>query len=187
LPIRKGGFHPALFDSEVITMEIVGEFLGIDTDKGIWMYFKNNWLELFPKLRDRTTFARQAANLHIVKQQLQENLAKALGAFSDSLHLIDGFPIPVCKFARAHFSHIFKGEVAYGYCAAKKEKYYGFHGHLVVSSLGVITSAAFTAANIDERDVCPELMQRVHGLVLGDKGFIVLPTESWKIKQQLNV
>jgi hypothetical protein len=80
-------------------MEIVGEFLGIDTDKGIWMYFKNNWLELFPKLRDRTTFVRQAANLHIVKQKLQENLAKALGTFSNSLHLIDGFPMPVCKFA----------------------------------------------------------------------------------------
>jgi hypothetical protein len=34
-------------------------------------------------------------------------------------------PTPVCKFARAHFSKIFKGIAAYGYCAAKQEKYYG--------------------------------------------------------------
>jgi len=183
LPIRKGGFSPALSDSEVLTMEIVGEFLGIDADKGIWMYFKDNWLVLFPRLGDRTTFARQAANLHMVKQILQESVAKALGAFSDLLHLIDGLPIPVCKFARAHFSRIFKGEAAYGYCAAKKERYYGFHGHLVVNSMGIITTATFTAANIDERDVCPELMQRIHGLVLGDKGFI-RPALKKELKEQ---
>jgi len=29
------GFEPALSDSEVLTMEIVGEYQGIDTDTGI--------------------------------------------------------------------------------------------------------------------------------------------------------
>ena len=171
-PIRRGGFSPALSDSEVMTMEIIGEFLGIDSDKGMWEYFKNHWLYLFPKLGDRTTFARQAANLHVIKRVLQERFAKSLGAFSDTLHMIDGLPMPVCKFARAHFSHVFKGQAAYSYCAAKKEKYYGFHGHLVINSIGVITAGTFTAANIDERDVCPELLQKVEGLVLGDKGLI---------------
>lgn len=171
-PIRRGGFCPALSDSEIMTMEIVGEFLEIDTDTGIWRYFKEHWLDLFPKIGDRTTFARQAANLHVVKQLLQESFAKVLGAFSDSLHIIDGLPMPVCKFARAHFSHIFKGEAAYGYCATKKERYYGFHGHLVINSIGVVTAGTFTAANVDERDVCPELVQKIQGLTLGDKGFI---------------
>ena len=32
--LRKRGSQPKLSDSEVMTMEIVGEFLGIDTDKG---------------------------------------------------------------------------------------------------------------------------------------------------------
>jgi hypothetical protein len=43
---------------------------------------------------------------------------------------------------------------------------------LVISSIGVITAGTFTAANVDERDVCPELMEKVYGLALGDKGFI---------------
>jgi hypothetical protein len=171
-PLRKRGFAPSLSDSEVITMEIIGEFLEMDTDKGIWNYFKNHWSHLFPKIRSRTTFVRQAANLHIVKQMLQQSLAKILGAFSDSLHLTDGLPIPVCKFARANFSRIFKGEAAYGYCAAKKEIYYGFHGHLVINSIGVITAGTFTAANIDERDVCPELSTNLKGLMIGDKGLM---------------
>lgn len=38
-PLRSRGFMPKLSDSEVITMEIVGEFMGKDQDKGIWRYF----------------------------------------------------------------------------------------------------------------------------------------------------
>ena len=153
-------------------MEIVGEFLGNDCDKSIWKYFKSHWTHFFPKIPDRSNFARQAANLHTVKRLVQERLATALGAFGDTLHSIDGLPIPVCKFARAHFSQIFKGDAAYGYCATKKEHYYGFRGHVVISSIGVVTEATFTAANVDERDVCPELVEEINGLVLGDKGYI---------------
>jgi hypothetical protein len=171
-PLRRGGFAPALSDTEVMTMEIVGEFLGYESDKGLWTYFKEHWQSLFPKLGDRTIFVRQAANLHVIKQMLQTAIGKSCNAFSDQLHHIDGFPMPVCQFARAHFSKIFKGEAAYGYCATKKEVYYGFHGHLVINSIGVISGATFTAANIDERGICPEILERLQGLVVGDKGYI---------------
>jgi hypothetical protein len=33
-PLRSRGFMPKLSDAEVITMEIVGEFMGKDHDKG---------------------------------------------------------------------------------------------------------------------------------------------------------
>jgi hypothetical protein len=41
--IRSRGFAPSLSDSEVITMEIVGEFQSIDRDKDIWKYFRDHW------------------------------------------------------------------------------------------------------------------------------------------------
>ena len=47
--LRQRGFQPALSDSEMITMEIIAEFLGIDTDKGAWEYFCNHWRDWFPK------------------------------------------------------------------------------------------------------------------------------------------
>lgn len=34
--LRQRGFAPALRDSEVITLEVVGEFLGLDADVQIW-------------------------------------------------------------------------------------------------------------------------------------------------------
>ncbi|MCB1820694.1 MAG: hypothetical protein KDI73_03810 [Candidatus Competibacteraceae bacterium] len=61
--LRERGFAPKLADSEVITMEVVGEFLGLDTDVGIWKYFRRHWPSWFPELGSRTTFAQQAANL----------------------------------------------------------------------------------------------------------------------------
>lgn len=171
-PLRERGRVPKLLDSEVITMEIVGEFLGKDSDKVIWEYFKGHWHHFFPHIPDRSNFAKQAANLHVVKRLLQEHLVRVLGACNDNLHSIDGLPMPVCKFARANFSQVFRGKASYGYCASKKEYYYGFHGHIVIDSRGVITAGTFAAAHIDERDVCPELLEKINGLVLGDKGFI---------------
>jgi len=170
--LRQRGRRPKLEDSEVLAMEIVGEFLGKDCDTHIWTYFKSHWTHFFPHIPDRSNFVRQAANLHVVKRLLQEKLASHLGAFADPLHMIDGLPMPVCSFARAHFSRVFKGDASYGYCASKKEKYYGFHGHIVINSIGVITAATFTKANVDERDVCSGLVEKINGLLLGDKGFI---------------
>jgi len=40
--LRQRGFEPKLSDSEVMTMDIVGEFLGKDTDTSIWRYFKEH-------------------------------------------------------------------------------------------------------------------------------------------------
>ena len=103
----------------------------------------------------------------LVKQKLQKKLAIELGALKDTLHLIDGIPMPVCKFARAYFSQVFKGQAAYGYCVTKKEHYYGFRGIVVMSSIGVITSGTFAAANVDERDVCPELLRSDKRISIG--------------------
>ncbi|GAB4184746.1 MAG: hypothetical protein Tsb0015_01160 [Simkaniaceae bacterium] len=54
--LRQRGRHTTPSDSEVITMEIVGEFLGHDCDKTIWEYFKSHWVQFFPMIPDRSNF-----------------------------------------------------------------------------------------------------------------------------------
>lgn len=171
-PLRSRGFAPKLSDAEVITMEIVAEFFGIDTDKGAWKYFDNHWKSLFPNLGSRANFAKHTANLWAMTQQVQQELAKQMGAFSDQLHMADGFPMPVVHFKRAHGSRIFSNEAAYGYCASKGEIYYGFKGNVLINSEGVITESTATAANIDERDWLWDLIGDIGGRVIADKGLI---------------
>jgi hypothetical protein len=171
-PLRKCGYNPKLSDSEVITMEIVGEFMGKDQDKSMWQYFQSHWKPWFPNLGSRSNFAKQCANLWKIKEQIARRLVAQMGGDKSSVHSIDGFPIPVCKRTRAGRSRCFKNEAGYSYCAAKEEKYYGFKGHLVISSNGIITNFAFANASVDERDVADELTQGIIGVLLGDKGYI---------------
>ena len=170
--LRTRGFAPRLSDSEVITMELVGEFLGYEGDEAIWKYFKQHWAAWFPGLGDRTTFMRQAANLWWVTQQLQDRLVAALGARTADCHIIDGFPITVCKLARASRSRVLKADAEYGYCAAKDEHYYGLKANLLIDLRGVVVGITITAANVDERDSAYDLVSVIEGVLLGDKGFI---------------
>lgn len=126
----------------------------------------------FPKIPSRSTFVRHAANLWRVKQLLQESFSKVLGGASDACHVIDGLPMPVCTFGHAGRCKSFKGQAAYGYCASKKEHYYGFEGHIVINSLGIISASDIAAANIDERDIASLITEQFRGILLGDKGYM---------------
>ncbi len=153
-------------------MELVGEFLGIDTDQGIWRYFRCHWREWFPQLGSRSQFAKQASNLWAVKLLLQQRLMRALGAEQDPVHFIDGFPIPVCLFKRAPKCRRFRGDADFGYCASKEQTFYGFRGHVLVDFHGTITGFTLTNASEDERVALWDIVGRVRGLVLGDKGYL---------------
>jgi Transposase DDE domain len=171
-PLKRRGFAPQLADSEVMTMEIVAEYQGLDADKAIWQYFHRHWLTLFPKLKVRCSFVRQAANLWKYKALLQQRLAAQLGAFEDTVHLIDGIPMRLCGLARASRCQSFQGIANYGYCAAKDERYYGFHGHLLISGRGVITGFSLTPANGSEREALWDTVPPIQGLLIGDKGYL---------------
>lgn len=173
-PARARGFEPVLSDAEVITLEVVGEFLGHHTDIGIWRYFQRHWSAWFPHLPHRSTFVRQAANLWAYKQQLHQQLLRDLNAADYDLFRIDGFPIPVCGFKRAPQSQVFQGQASFGCSATKLGTFYGFRGHLLINTHGMVMGLAITAANVDERDLVPELVTGLEGLLLADKGYIRL-------------
>lgn len=169
--LRKSGPAPKLTDAEVVTMEIVAEFLGIGYDKGICDYFRSHWLPLFPKMGCRTTFTRQMNNLWAVKDKIRRHLVQTLRPDND-LFLFDGFPIPTCHPKRVGKKNPLRGQAAFGYCAAKDKKYFGFKGHLVTDRHGLILNFTIAPANIDERDVLPELVENTRGILIADKGLI---------------
>src|SRR3954463_6855217 len=105
----------------------------------------------FPDLGSYQAFARQCAALSLIKQRILNLLFPA----SDTIHLLDGFPIPVCHACRGHRCRTFRGEAVWGYGATKKEPFYGLRGHLVITLAG--TAVAVTVANVDERDGVPNL------------------------------
>lgn len=170
--LRQRGPAPVLADSEVLTIEIVGEFLGLDTDQGLVTHFRRHFGHLFPGLRavHRTTFLRQAANLWAVKSALWQHLAAAM-CLDDALVIVDSLPVPVCRFARAHRCRSFRGLAAFGHDALAHQTYYGIRLHLRVTWPGVITAATLAPANDADRAVAPQLLAGCRGWALGDGGY----------------
>jgi hypothetical protein len=105
--LRKTGFDPALSNEEALTIELVGEYLGMESDKEIYRYVRYHDREWFPALPDRRTLVRQWQNLGRVKYEIWQALVRERGAWRDPIQLIETFPVPVCHVRRAASRGIF--------------------------------------------------------------------------------
>jgi hypothetical protein len=170
--LRERGPAPRLADSEVLAMESVGEFLGIETDAGIFRYFRRHHGALFPALPrvHRTTFARQAANLWLVKEALWRHVARRV-RHDERLSILDSVPVPVCRFARAKRCRLFPGDAAYGRDPCLPGTFFGLRAHLRVAWPGVIVAVDLAPANAADLAVAPLLLEGVRGWALGDRAY----------------
>lgn len=179
--LRERGSEPTLGDSEVITMETVGEYLGLDQDKAIFRYFRSHFAHFFPALKKihRTTFVRQSANLWQAKEKVWQCVTSFI-RFNSSFSILDSLPVPVCQFARAYRCQLFQGEAAFGKDLLIRQTFYGFRIHIRMAWPGVITRLALVPANVQELNVVYELVEDQPGLYLGDRNFW-----SPKVKEEL--
>jgi hypothetical protein len=88
--------------------------------------------------------------------------------------IIDSMPLPVCKRVRARRCKKVRGRAFCGYCAAKKEKFFGWRLHLICTAEGI--PVAFDLLPASEQDLTA-LHELAFGLpagatLFGDKGFI---------------
>lgn len=170
--VRQRGPAPVLADSEVLTMEVVGEFLGLDQDVAIVAHFRRYHPGYFPALRrvHRTTFARQAANLWVVKERLWGLLAAQV-PHDPTLSLVDSVPVPVCRYGRSYTCRRFPDQAAYGYDQGSKTTFYGFRYHLRVCWPGMLTALEAAPANASDLALAPEVVAGAAGVVLGDRNY----------------
>ena len=171
--LRARGPAPTLHDSEVLTMELAGEFIGIDTDRGIYRHFRRYHAAEFPALArvHRTSFTRQAASLWRVKQLLHERLFARIPLHEDPLWLIDSFPLLVCRFARAKSCKRFKGSAAFGYDHLVRDTFFGFRVHVRCSDEGPLAPAGLTAADVHDLVGIRTVLPPRGGVGVGDRNY----------------
>jgi hypothetical protein len=170
-----------LTDAEVLTIEVFGEMFGHHTDAAIWRYTDAYWRNWFPNLSSYSAFSKQSANLVGLKNLVFDHLF----ASKEAVHITDGVPIPICHNARSSRCKSFAGEASFGYCAAKKEHYYGFKGNVVIDQDQRIVAFTLAAANIDERSVIDNLRGKISGLLIGDQFFKNLGLLSKTLQKEL--
>src|SRR5712692_11704170 len=127
-------------DSEVITLTVVAELLGLDEEKRFLKYLRRHHLALFPQLPDRTRFNRRRRRLSAVTNRIRRLLQAAtwrlLIPAERALGVIDSLPVPVVGFHHARDRHRWWGEATYGVVPSKKQTIYGFKLHLLISYSG---------------------------------------------------
>lgn len=167
-------------DSELLTVSIVAELVGLDAETRCLAYLRRNHPTLFPLLPERSRYNRRRRQLaeatNRVRGTVMERLWRVLEAEGADLCVIDSVPVPAVGFHHARHDHRWYGEAAHGRVASKKQTIYGVKLHLLVSACGLVLDFALVAANAADGALAEQLLIDKAGLtVLGDKGYVNAP------------
>jgi DDE family transposase len=169
----KVGAPPLFSDSEVITLALAQHWCGFAKEREWLRFIDNNYRALFPKLLSQSEFNRRARNLCWLINEMRRWVLDQMGAYEEEYRLIDGTPIQVRHWRRYGPTHLMLPEAALGYCAAKKEPFYGYRLVVLTTLAGVITDWGLIPANGDEREAALDLLESYRDrIVFGDKGFL---------------
>jgi hypothetical protein len=163
-------------DAEIITVAIVAA-----------KYFQNHHeralevMQALGYLSGSISVSRFNRRLHALADWLAF-IPTTLGELflAGEVFIIDSLPVPVCRRARARRCRKVRGRLFCGYCAAKKEKFFGWRLHLICTPAGM--PVAFTLLPGALHDLTPvhELTAQLPAgsRVLGDKAFNSAPDEA---------
>ena len=163
-------------DSEIVTIAVVAA-----------KYFANNHERAVQVmngcgyLSGRISVSRFNRRLHALEDWLAF-LPTTLGELftTGEVFVIDSLPLPVCRRVRAWRCRKVRGRAYCGYCAAKKERFFGWRLHLICRPDGVPVRFQLLAAGF--HDLTP-LHELAYGLpqgarLFGDKGYNSAPDEA---------
>jgi hypothetical protein len=174
---HRPGPRSSFSDSELITLTLVAEFVGLDDETVFLDYVARNHRSLFPLLPDRSRYNRRRRALgeaiNTIRRQLLGFLLALLPPDERPLCVIDSLPLPVVGFHHARGPHRWYGWARYGYNATKKQVYYGFKLHLLTTADGIITDFALAPAHLTDGTFSDQLLRDKSDLLaLGDKAYI---------------
>ncbi len=176
---RTVGAKPDFSDSEMLTLMLAVDLLEFTSERRFRAFIQANYLRLFPQLLTQSQFNRRARALRFLLDALRQAWASQLGVQWERHFLLDTTPVPVVGYRRDKTHSEFYGSAAYGYCAARRLKYFGYKLVLLTSLDGIPCGFELVPANTDERVAADEILDTVPagGDVWSDKGFI---GEDWQ-------
>ena len=169
----KPGVEAELKESEILTLMIAQDYIPYPGERQYIGYLKANHAGLFPRLVDQSQYNRRARGLQRRLEDLRQYWVSQLVGTDTHTLLLDTKPIPVVGMKRSKKRSDFAGSAAYGYCAARQMRYFGYKLVMLTTLDGVPLIYDLVAANLDERLAAEAVLLRVQNrVILGDKGFI---------------
>ena len=180
---RKNKNKAKMKDAEIISIQLLIESLGNTQNSG-YLYLKANYPNLANYV-ERSRFNRLVSALFTVIKTIRTKMPRNENS---ECKIVDSFPLVVNKFGRAYFGKRLREYSSYGYCASKKETYYGMKVHVVTDLYGNPIDYLLTKASVDDRDALYELSDMVNIQTLfGDKGYVGNISEELKNEKSINL
>lgn len=168
------GRKEEMADSEILTLIVAMDFMEFTSERHYLEFIRGNYKYLFPRLLDQSQYNRRARHLTPILDLLRLAWANQLGVAFERHFLLDTTPVIAVGYRRDKSHSDFLGSANYGYCSARKLKYFGYKLVMLSTVDGIPAIFELVAANIDERAAADEVLDRLppNCLVIGDKGFI---------------
>ncbi len=159
-------------DAEVLTVAVLAaRYFGNHHERPLCV------LRLSRHIRRGLSISRFNRRLHALSEVLEMLVEVLLDlAREGEAFIIDSLPLPVCRRVRAQRCRKVTGVAYYGYCAAKRERFYGYRLHLVCSSSG--SPVAFQVLHDLHAVYSLTACLPCGALVAADKGYISAPLEA---------
>ncbi len=157
------GAKPIMSDSEILTLGLIMDYLPFPGETQFIGFIRANYGEWFPDLLDKTQFNRRLRKLGVMLEVLRRKWVQQLGGLDALSLIIDTKPIPVMGYRRSKKHSDFEGSADYGYCAARKMKYFGYKLVMLSTLKGLPIAYELVPANTDEREAVEGVLQLVRG------------------------
>jgi hypothetical protein len=170
---KKRGRKYRYSDNQILKMVAIKSIASISSDRSLICFLSDGLgRKIFPGVPDHSRFNRRSKELMPILVKFQRFLVKKMNANQNLIRIIDSTPVPVKSYWRSGRSDTFP-EGNYGYCAAKREKYFGFKLHLLITPQGVPTNFDLSPANIHDGKMIEELIENYeHLIILADMGYL---------------
>ena len=171
--ISKVGRKKKLSRSELLTIAIIKQKLGIETNKQLYFLIKTYMKKEFSEMPSYQQFCSGLESnfwhLGIINTVLSECNKQKQSEF----FVIDSTPLPLCAVGYRFRSHLGKGLASSG--KNMNGWYFGFKLHLIINKNMDIVSFKFTnGSTSDITALDTQMVAGIAGYLIGDKGYLGL-------------
>lgn len=180
---KRSGYHqkirpgpvPRYSDLYILQMVVVQHLQGYTSESSYLRQLRRNRYKHFPRIPSQQQYNQRVKMLRSLTDELTALALQQLHVDRTKIRIIDATAVPVTKLYRSGRTKAFQNKQHFGigYCAAKKEWYYGLKLTIITNQQGIPVTYHLMSANQHDIRALKEATLNLNSIwLIGDKGYV---------------